>query len=423
MPNSFISLATIREKLGNPPRGLGFFKPSPLAFVEPPWLSGVSVKDDPTKEIFGAFKTVWKHGNVVWARVIRANRALYAEGADDCPGTVIFSPTASDADAFDQLSVLARCLIELGDTKEPDPDWPQRVAEWWEDLQNDMSYHRGFRLPAEWQPTNGDYKASSVVFHRAHLPGSKVQSRFIPLLVDPVGNIAQIIPVTYWPTGMAEWLALEHGVDLTSAGQVGELDVVDCLAPDPLDSGHRERAYENVFGPIASVYHELVPGPHHIDVYKFVWPEPRAEVAYLSGGMNNAMQIGSGDFSRIELVFYAKNEDQRFAELVRSFAHYPWQTGASIGPWHTIPLGSYAEAALGSDRFSALLFFPGVAKPDSHVHQAREFSSSGTRFLTIIPITQAELEQKLEHGIESLLAKMTELHFDLAFAPDRQSMF
>jgi hypothetical protein len=418
-PNHF--LAAIRDRLGNPKRSLGLFKPSPLEFPEPPWLRNVSPHDDQTKLIFHSFKHLWKHGIVVWGYVVRANSLLFSPGAEDSPGTMIFSATDTDASALENLPRLARRLSELRGCGQPPAAWTQKEIEWWEDLNDDMSYQKGVRLPAGWLPEHHEYKGSSVLFHRPHLPVGYFQSWLLPILVDPVGSLVQTVPADYWPSGLAEYLAEHFGSEANEADERGP-DPLESLASDPVDPGDREAAYTRVFGSIVSVLHELVPGPHHIDIYTFQWPGPRNEHCYVSGGMSDLLQPGGGDFSRIELVFYSKHPDSRFAKLLQVFARYSWQTGASLGPWDIVPLDDHAEAVLGTARFPALMFFPGVAKPETPIHKENPFGASGIRFMTVVPITQAELELKRKGQIEALIARIQECRLDLAFDPERPSM-
>jgi hypothetical protein len=414
-------LPALRERLGNPKRDLGWFKPSPMEFPEPPFLKNVSAHDDQTKLIIHSFKHLWKHGVVVWGYVVRANALLFSPGSEDCPGTMIFSATDTDESALELLPQFTRRLGELRECDSPSPQWNQKETEWWEDLNDDMSYHKGVRLPAEWQTGNADYKGSSVIFHRPHLPGGYFQSRVLPILVDPVGNLVQTIPFSYWPDGLAEYL-IEHFGFGKNENAARRPDLLEYLARDPIDQEDREAAYNRVFGPIVSVLHELMPGPDHLDIYKFQWPAPRNEHGYVSGGMSNLLQPNGGEFSRVELVFYSKHHDTRFAKLLQVFSRYPWQTGASLGPWDTIPLGDLAEAVLGTHRFPALMFFPGVARPESSIHQMPAFAACDVRFFTAVPITQAELEFKLSAGTEAIIQRIDEIRLDLAFDPERPSM-
>lgn len=194
------------------------------------------------------------------------------------------------------------------------------------------------------------------------------------------------------------------------------------LSENPVGRELREAAYTRVFGPVVSVFHEMVPGPVDIDVYRFDWGGPRGEHGYVTGGMSDALQPEGGKYGRVELVFYAKSHDERYPKLLQTFAHYPWQTGGGIGPWHTIPLGAYAELAVGSPRFAALWFFPGVAKPETPIHLAPELAPFGIRYLTVLPITAPELELASKQGTDALIERFGRTKFDLAFDPARESV-
>lgn len=420
MSNAQTFLDKIRADIGAPPRSLGWFKPSPFSFSEPPWMEMAKDSDEPMKEIVRNQKTLWKRGIVVWGGIVRANNNLYQPGTDDCPGLVVFSPTAPDAEAVEELPGLVEKLWKLGDDEVPDPDRTQREREWWEDLQNGMSYNRGCKLPEEWQARTKDYKGSTILFPRSHLAGGVITSRLVPLLVDPMTNMVQLVPASRWPEGMGEWLEAERSASLSSAAlELALGGSADFLVENPMNRQELEQAYGSVFGPVVSVYHQLVPLPHHIDIYRFRWEAPRDEYGYVTGGMSDAIQPAGGDFERIELVFYTKHHDERFMKLLQSFARYPWETGASISPGDTIPLGDYGDVMLGSDRFKALMFFPGVARPENPIYEAPCLIASNIRLLTVVPLTEAELNFKLSHDARQFFDLLREKRFDLAFAPDR----
>jgi hypothetical protein len=416
-------LNQVRSKLGSPPRSLGWFKPSPFAFPEPPWMGSAKDADEPMKEVVRGQKSLWKHGVIVWGHVVRANARLYESGTDDCPATLIFSATASDEEALCELPSYVKKLHDLSESVSPEPAWTQREKEWWEDLRNDLSYHRGFRLPLEWQTQSQDYKGSSLLIHREHLPDGLIKSRLLPILVDPMACIAQIVPYKEWPQGMIEWLQDLHGIPAIPSLPVPEFGKSTAfLSSEPVERNQREEAYSQVFGPIRSVFHEIIPSPHHIDVYHFMWGPPRDEHAYVTGGMGDAVQPGGDDFGRIELVLYTKQDHERFSKLLKSFARYPWETGNNIHPFDTVPLGSYANEILGSERFKTLMFLPGVAKPESPIHHSPCLMASNTRLLTVVPITDTELAFKLANPIQAFLDRMRESKFDLAFDPKRPSL-
>ena len=409
-----MNLDSIRAQLGQPKRKLGWFKSSPLAFPEPSWLADPAMKANRLKDLFPAFNSLWKNGVVVWGYIVRARRGLFSPGENDLSGIMIFSATAADETAIKALPSLGNRLNRNADAIEPDPTWNDREKRWWLLIADDDSYQRGYRVPVEWQTEETDYVGSTVLFHRKHLPGGVIQSCLMPVLFDPTSGLAQIIPCRYWPDGMAEWLAREYGMEPVSLWPA-----LDSLVEYPVPRETREALYQDVFGPIVSVFHELIPSPHHIDVYHFKWDSPRHEHGYVTGGMSDAKQPERDDFARIELVFYSKKHLPGYPELVRIFAHYPWQSGSAISQCDTIPLGPLADLLLGSARFTALFFVPGVSVAETGIRNRPEFTEPDIRVLSVLPITQAELELTFTDGFPALLELMKKNHFDFAFDPDR----
>lgn len=431
MPDPIQYLRAIQERIGRAPRKLDRSQSSPLAFREPHWLASASVDDDPIKLLFSEFEEIWKNGVIVWGYVLRMNVGLFEPGFDDLPGAVLFSPTAPPEVALEALPVLKDRLRALCAVESPQPQWTQRERDWREDLKNDMSYQKGVRLPEAWLGpgtcTRGDreFKGTTFLFHREHLHRRRILSRLLPIIVEPSTSIAQTIPATYWPPGMAEWMEKEHGFETGVSNLLHIAD--DCPNLDhlaPLDHEAREKALIQVFGPVVSVLHELVMQPHHIDVYRFEWGAPRNEWAYISAGMSDAMQPDpeNAEFSRVELLFYSYRHDPRFAEMVRHLAHFPWQTGHSINPWRTIALGNDAVGCLGTQRFPGLLFVPGVSQAETAIHQTPGFKEQGIRILTIIPITQQELAPAENGDVGRLADRMQATNFDLTFDTNRKSL-
>jgi hypothetical protein len=76
-------------------------------------------------------------------------------------------------------------------------------------------------------------------------------------------------------------------------------------APTDPDRESREQLYSEVFGPIASVFHETAQRGAHIDVYKFEPREGRQYFTYVTGGMSTLDQPGmtGQQMARTELVF------------------------------------------------------------------------------------------------------------------------
>ena len=193
MPDTpFPSLEPLRGRMGRAPRKLGFFATPPIAFPEPDWLRPLTVQQDPAKKLFGQFKQLWKEGIVSWGRIIKANRGLFSPGTDDCPGEMMISMADDDKDTFARLPELTKRLGQLRELDSPPPGASQREIEWWEDMNNDYSYHEAFSLPEHWPYGDRAYKGCNVLFHRGHLPGGYIQ---MPVLVNrhsPV--VAMVVP-------------------------------------------------------------------------------------------------------------------------------------------------------------------------------------------------------------------------------------
>jgi hypothetical protein len=77
---------------------------------------------------------------------------------------------------------------------------------------------------------------------------------------------------------------------------------------------------------------------------------------------------------------------------------------------------------LDTDRFAALLFLSGVAQPETPIHETPCLVASDTRILTVIPLTEAELEFKLANDLSVFLDLFRENGFELAFSPDRAEL-
>ena len=184
----------------------------------------------------------------------------------------------------------------------------------------------------------------------------------------------------------------------------------------------REALYQEALGPIRSVYHETEQRHSHVDVYEFQWTDPkRQEFAWVSGGTSDMDQPGVGrddDFRRVELVFYSMRKEPHYAHVVRNFAHYPWETGAALGPWHTLPLGDLAERVLGTKRFTGLLIAPMLAKSDMRLAGALQFGNAEVFFLSIIPLTAREFAAAVEN-MDAFLEKLHASKLDMAFDPER----
>jgi len=389
---------------------MAWFSKPPIVYQRPPWLTATI--DDPLNNLFGNFKLLWKEGIVVWAWVVMANQALYEEGADDFPGEVLYSFKDADEEALHELPGLGERLWNLKIANSPDPGWSEREAEIAADLADEMVFHAGFRLPENWLPHERDYRLSTIIFHREHLPGGRLQTRLLPLLIFPFQPFhAVVVPFQFWP---------DEVIELVNDYKT----VVRAVSPalDPREQ--RETAYEDVFGPISSVLHELLPGPDHLDVYIFAPREGREHWTFATGGMSDRDQPDGDEScpSRTELVFYSSKKQPSLLEALRIQARYPWETGQPLGHGHTLPLGDNAELILGSDRFSVLLLIAALQKNDSRLGGMIQVDGAPVYPLMVVPLTESEFTFYQTNGMEAFIKKVSESTVSIIFDPDRESV-
>ena len=192
---------------------------------------------------------------------------------------------------------------------------------------------------------------------------------------------------------------------------------------DP-DMDSRERLYSEVFGPIATVFHETEQRGAHIDVYKFDPREGRDFFTYATGGMSTLDQPGleGDDMARTELVFYSTSHSPLYPELLRNFAHYPFETGAAIAGWDTVPLGAHAERALGSARFQTLWFCAATRKEDMVLVPRLTTAGHTVYPMMIVPLTDPEFSFLSEHGVQEFLARISASPVSVVFDPSRESV-
>lgn len=197
-----------------------------------------------------------------------------------------------------------------------------------------------------------------------------------------------------------------------------------------------ERHIERHFGPISSVWHELVSDLVHIDVH-FVAPTPERPLATLvtSGMSDRPMTVpeGAGPDHRpyAELMMSlpadwpltqeALKDERAYwpLRLLKTIARLPHEYRTWIGPWHSLPNGDPAESYAPGMPFVATLVTPMIkCTPEARVIDApgKEIS-----LLSLVPLHPAELELKLTEGAAALLDPFDEVGVSEVFAPDRPS--
>ena len=192
-----------------------------------------------------------------------------------------------------------------------------------------------------------------------------------------------------------------------------------------IDPAERERVYEEMFGEIGDVLHELVPLKPHVDVYRFPPTERRPFFTFITGGMSDmAMhapaELGS-EFRRIELVFYAADDTPEYQELLRRLAHFPHDNHTWIHWGHTMPNGQPPAPLPGTTELDTLIFMESILRPDSSLGERLRWRDEPVNLVWCMPITTAECDYKLRHGSNAFYDLLEERQHPFVFAGDRAS--
>jgi hypothetical protein len=187
----------------------------------------------------------------------------------------------------------------------------------------------------------------------------------------------------------------------------------------------RERVYAELFGPSATVYHEMMPLIPHVDVYVI---EPRAERQFytlVTGGMsdlamNSPAELGA-DARRVELVFYAAEAKDDYTELLRTLAHFPHDNKTWLHHGHTMPNGSPPAPIFGSGPLDTFYFMRSIVGQDATLPERLRWRDDPIELLWLVPITAAECQLKLEKGSDALLDVFDRVNHPFVFAGDRSS--
>lgn len=205
------SLDSIRQKFGPEPRRIGFFSWGDKVFSIPKSLSGLTPSDEPLLDTLLRQKEIWREGKIVWGHLIVANRALRLPGETDLPGEVVYSLTATDAEALEKLPVIADALHDAKFAELESEAFPIEEQEIVAHLRNEQDRAFGMPVPASFSQGLNCF-TSTFWGHRDHLPERALGGRLVPLLVlaKKVHDVF-IIPGKFWPDELRVPWALDVG--------------------------------------------------------------------------------------------------------------------------------------------------------------------------------------------------------------------
>ena len=188
----------------------------------------------------------------------------------------------------------------------------------------------------------------------------------------------------------------------------------------------REKIYEQLFGPVASVYHEVIPMIPHIDVYTFPANQNGRNFCTLAtGGMSNLPMERPRNQSevtrRVELIFYCSEPKPEYLETLRFLARFPHDYKTSVAAGDTIPNGNPPAPIWGISSLDTILFMPTIVKRDQTLPQQLNFAGDPVEFLWVVPLTTSEGECKLLKGYNAIIDLFQQNKHPVIFDPTRKS--
>jgi Suppressor of fused protein (SUFU) len=177
------------------------------------------------------------------------------------------------------------------------------------------------------------------------------------------------------------------------------------LSPQFLEE--RENLYVRFFGPVDSVYHELLIEDPHVDVYRFA---PRPNLPFwtlVTGGMSDRRMHLPDDvpseLGRAELVLYVDEPQESYANLLRMLAHFPFEARTFFTDGHTFALADGDEPLFPGSELTTILFMGPIVAPDFRLREELVLEGDPVNLLWVVPITTAEADLKLERGMDALI--------------------
>ena len=190
----FEDMQMLREVLGEPPRMTG-------------WTGGLKYgfSRDPLADVAREFPTIMSRGRLAYGFIYMANVKLFDPGVKDLPAGVVYS---FDPAVWRQTLLMEGVGQRLlgfyagGDGWHLQPPLSPAVRQLVDDHHTGLE--RSFHRPVPRVFTGGwALYASTILCFRDHLPGGRLLTQHVPLLVDVEREkgppLAVVVPAEFWP--------------------------------------------------------------------------------------------------------------------------------------------------------------------------------------------------------------------------------
>lgn len=194
------------------------------------------------------------------------------------------------------------------------------------------------------------------------------------------------------------------------------------MEPRSVHDGARLKVYARLLGHSTGLsrgtmadVHAIPPGFHGRDFHTLV----------TSGLSDRAMAVPEdlgAAHARIELILYVDEVRPEFVRLLTTCAGLAFEPGTWLGQGHTIPNGRPPVPLFAGTSLCGLLLMPTVLEPDAFLDDHLTIEGDPVNFLWLVPLTEAELELKVEQGLPALLQRFDEGGLGHVLDPQRPSL-
>ncbi|MDA0166966.1 suppressor of fused domain protein [Solirubrobacter ginsenosidimutans] len=188
---------------------------------------------------------------------------------------------------------------------------------------------------------------------------------------------------------------------------------------------------EHHFGPVPTVFHEIVSPHAHIDLHVVVPTKERPAITVVTSGMSER-PMANGKYAELMLILppsWPTMDDPAFQtdegywpyRLLKELARLPHEFGTSIGLGDTVPHGDppspYARNTKLCGALIAPMVLPNEEGAEQIVHDGREID-----LLAVWPLHKDEMQVKLDDGLDRLFDLLDEARITEILEPDRPSV-
>jgi hypothetical protein len=188
---------------------------------------------------------------------------------------------------------------------------------------------------------------------------------------------------------------------------------------------------ERHFGPVPTVFHEIVSPYAHIDLHVVVPTKERPAITVVTSGMSER-PMADGKYAELMLILppsWPTMGDPEFEtdegfwpyRLLKQLARLPHEYGTSLGIGATVPNDDpprpYARNTKLCCALIAPMVLPNEEGAERIVHDGREID-----LLAVWPLYKDEMQVKLDDGLDRLFDLLDEARITEILEPDRPSV-